>query len=795
MANMLSGYATREGDDAGRGRPAFRAAPEGLAPCAPKGGVLGWLRRPWVSQALQPARSPAGPEPSQSSDEQACLRAGDAARDGGDWAAAEQAYRAFLDKAPEQAAIWVQYGHALKEQGKLDAAEAAYRKALSLEPDEADTWLQLGHALKLRGRVRHARDAYMRSFRLAPTNAAREELGRLDEADSAEGSSGPLRESPAVSNLVYFEIDDLLGYLRRHTTLSGIQRVQVNVTKHLLSLIRSSPDFGYAIVHYRAEEGVFQQLDLEAAWALIEYCSGDRLERDRLNALLHQLEQSGAPAHLSAGQCYFIFSGFWTYRIMDRYLKVRAAGLTIGVFLYDLIPLTHPEFCDAGLVSDFTLSLGDGFALFDFVLTISEFSARELRRYITEHDLRPLPVEAVSLAHVVKDPSGPRRSGEWTDRLAPLRQRPFVLSVATIEARKNHAYIVACWKLLQQEGIEVPDLVFVGRHGMRVNDLMEQLRATQYMNDRVHVMHDLADAEMEMLYQNCLFTAFPSFIEGWGLPVGESLAHAVPCVASSTSAIPEVGGDLVDYVDPYNVRDGVEAFRRMILDVPYRTQRRASILASFQARTWEDVATDLLRHVAQFRSASVPGTAAPLLHAGEVFKVGDLHIDRPVPPNYPSRPLRLILAEGWYPVDVFGAWMRGKEAVLRFATPHDAGAEIVLYLQFTGASRMDGVSLTVSASGGDAELRCGQEFPASALPRRVTLAVRSSARFTTRLLGRVSGQGVVEAKLAVRGDVPPISDSDQTRLSVGIVALGYALRSDAAKRADLTDAFAPEWLS
>ena len=63
----------------------------------------------------------------------------------------------------------------------------------------------------------------------------------------------------------------------------------------------------------------------------------------------------------------------------------------------------------------------------------------------------------------------------------------------------------------------------------------------------------LTDADLKVLYEGCLFTLFPSFYEGWGLPVTESLAFGKPCIASNRSSIPEAGGKLARYIDPNNL--------------------------------------------------------------------------------------------------------------------------------------------------------------------------------------------------------------------------------------------------
>jgi glycosyltransferase involved in cell wall biosynthesis len=92
----------------------------------------------------------------------------DRARDSRDWKSAARYYREALDQKPNNAPIWVQYGHALKESGNLLEAENAYRKSLEIDADVADTHLQLGHALKIEGRKIEASAAYLRALALDP---------------------------------------------------------------------------------------------------------------------------------------------------------------------------------------------------------------------------------------------------------------------------------------------------------------------------------------------------------------------------------------------------------------------------------------------------------------------------------------------------------------------------------------------------------------------------------------------------------------------------------------------------
>ncbi len=116
--------------------------------------------------------------------------AADEFRAKGDWVAAAQSYKAYLDLQPDNAGIWVQYGHALKESGDQQGAEGAYREAISLSPDVADTHVMLGHLKKISGDLAQAAQHYADAVKRAPDDLdarlqlafAEKDLGRFDLA-------------------------------------------------------------------------------------------------------------------------------------------------------------------------------------------------------------------------------------------------------------------------------------------------------------------------------------------------------------------------------------------------------------------------------------------------------------------------------------------------------------------------------------------------------------------------------------------------------------------------------------
>jgi glycosyltransferase involved in cell wall biosynthesis len=172
----------------------------------------------------------------------------------------------------------------------------------------------------------------------------------------------------------------------------------------------------------------------------------------------------------------------------------------------------------------------------------------------------------------------------------------YVLFVSTIEARKNHALLFRVWRRMLDEmpPAEVPTLVFAGRVGWLVEDLMKQLDNTGFLNRKISIVQDVTDADLTNLYRGCLFTLFPSLYEGWGLPVTESLALGKPCIAARNTSIPEAGGSLVRYFDPDCVSDAYAVIRATIEDRKGLRDWQAEITQSFVPVPWAATANAIL---------------------------------------------------------------------------------------------------------------------------------------------------------------------------------------------------------
>jgi glycosyltransferase involved in cell wall biosynthesis len=119
-------------------------------------------------------------------------------------------------------------------------------------------------------------------------------------------------------------------------------------------------------------------------------------------------------------------------------------------------------------------------------------------------------------------------------------QRPYLLTVGTLEPRKNIERLLDAFAVLRERGKDL-DLVIAGRPGWMYQGIFER-SAQLGLGERVRFLQDVDDTELPALYRQSLLTVYPSIYEGFGLPALEALACGSPLAASGNSSIPEVAG-------------------------------------------------------------------------------------------------------------------------------------------------------------------------------------------------------------------------------------------------------------
>jgi glycosyltransferase involved in cell wall biosynthesis len=274
----------------------------------------------------------------------------------------------------------------------------------------------------------------------------------------------------------------------------------------------------------------------------------------------------------------------------------RRFGVRFALLVFDIIPLRHAEWFDRELTRTFRDWFTSVLPAADVILAISRATAGDVERFATESGIAlRSPIQTIPIGTGFG--AMPRAPAITSNHLPPAGS--YVLFVSTIEARKNHQLLFRVWRRMLDEmpAARVPTLVFAGRVGWLVEDLMKQLTNTNYLDRKIQLIDDASDAELANLYRGCLFTLFPSLYEGWGLPVTESLMFGKPCIVARGTSIQEAGGRLARYFDPDCVSDAYGVIRAVVEDHEGLRAWQAEIVRCFAPVPWTATGDAILQRL------------------------------------------------------------------------------------------------------------------------------------------------------------------------------------------------------
>jgi len=265
--------------------------------------------------------------------------------------------------------------------------------------------------------------------------------------------------------------------------------------------------------------------------------------------------------------------------------------LRIVSLVHDLVPFFMPELYWPGFPENYTKCVRGLIEISNPIMVNSENTKRDLQVFIGSSGDKS--VRRITLGSELSDP------GDFTERLSDLPHGRYVLCVGSIQPRKNHALLLAVWRLLlARVPQQCPRLVLVGMKGWNSDDLIYFFSNNPQLSDLVTIIEKPTDRELDALYRNAWLTVYPSLYEGWGLPIAESLSAGKLCLSSNTSAMPEVGGKFCEYFSPYDPVALCDLIIKYLNDPQALATAECAIRRNFRPHTWRETARELLQALA-----------------------------------------------------------------------------------------------------------------------------------------------------------------------------------------------------
>ena len=262
---------------------------------------------------------------------------------------------------------------------------------------------------------------------------------------------------------------------------------------------------------------------------------------------------------------------------------VRRSRLRPIFFVHDLIPLTHPEYCQPGDSERHRHRLTNMLAVGAGIVANSHDTLRQLENFAS---CQGQPMVAAEVAHLG---SGLRVHGRHAPVEPPLLlPGPYFVVLGTIEPRKNHLLLLQVWRRLAEvHGLATPRLLVIGQRGWECENVIDLLERSVSIGAHVTELPVCSDAHLAHYLHHACALLFPSFVEGYGMPLAEALGAGLPVIASDLDVFREIAGAIPDYLSPL---DGV-GWQRAIEDyarpVSMRRNDQLRRLDGYVAPTWD----------------------------------------------------------------------------------------------------------------------------------------------------------------------------------------------------------------
>ena len=277
----------------------------------------------------------------------------------------------------------------------------------------------------------------------------------------------------------------------------------------------------------------------------------------KIKALLNKvIDPEGANASSAIvfveGDVILLLDSSWHLPAWGAIKEAKKNGAVIIAVIYDLIPITHPQFCEQALCKVFNIWFEKGKTNVDGYIAISQTVMRSVQDYlISKNEI--IEHEKFGYFYLGADISEVEERAR-VELKNTISKEDSYLIVSTIEPRKNHQYLFDVFTKLWAKGEHVK-LHIVGRVGWKVRELIKKMEGHPQFNKQLFIWNDLDDAELVYCYKNSKALVFPSYVEGFGLPIIEAQHYHLPVLASDTSIHREIGKENIIYFDINDTTD------------------------------------------------------------------------------------------------------------------------------------------------------------------------------------------------------------------------------------------------
>lgn len=351
--------------------------------------------------------------------------------------------------------------------------------------------------------------------------------------------------------------------------MTGIQRVVSELT---IRFIKNNTNV--RILYYSKAINKFFILNNNVF--IDNYLKDNRLERLLRNKKMFKINK------FNKNDILIDYDSVWDLNCCDRevlYKTLKSKGVIIVSFFHDLLPINNFEFFENYEIN-FPFYLFSSIKYSDYILFSTNAIKNEFIQLINDFEIRKnLSVVKLGSDLDKKEIVAP------SDNVKKLSKSKYILCVATLEPRKNHSTLIKAY-IESYKQIDA-NLILAGRLGWIYEDIIKLINTSKLLNKRIFIFNNASNDDINYLYKNAYLFTYPSFAEGYGLPIIEAMYHNCPVICSDIPVFKEITKNKMFYFNPYDYKELSQSIIKLCNN-HHLYEHAKEIISDFKIDSWDD---------------------------------------------------------------------------------------------------------------------------------------------------------------------------------------------------------------
>lgn len=372
---------------------------------------------------------------------------------------------------------------------------------------------------------------------------------------------------------ILIDITRLIGFLLEEKLATGVERVLLAYVKYF---------YGDSLAIFKLF-GNFYVLNDKSSKRLFRFILDNKKKRSRVYTIIFYISLLiGIRLKPDITGSKLINVGISNIRSLDK--LIHKYKLFCIFMVHDLIPLQFPEY-NNGKNSSFKKKIDLMLELSNVIVANSKDTENSVIQYTRANKIRTPYILTALLGtelYATKDEKNLKLPEEHINK-------PYFVIISTIEPRKNHIMLLNIWRrMIMTNENTAPNLIIIGKRGWRCDNVTDMLDDCKVLKGHVFEISNCCDSILQAYLKHSQALLFPSFAEGFGLPIIESLNLSTPVIVSDIPVFHEIAGDIPEYIDPLDTLGWLNMIVEYSLINGIKRKQQLKRMRGYKAPTWDE---------------------------------------------------------------------------------------------------------------------------------------------------------------------------------------------------------------